>query len=197
MPLAAWLLGVEWLRSVQTLGDAEIMHQDIELFVLVRLWEQLAVSGEVQRVFRQSVEVTKAWSERFCGSGLGVRPRWVSGFIGVRVARSTVLQCDHAALACLPCGVWRGRAARMVSEGTEKPQSAQGHFSLVLVEAEAPLPLVTRIFQGGRSHGGWCSRGSPAWSVPCWEPPRSSTDRSLPDDFSLCRASPACFSCSW
>lgn len=128
MPLAAWLLGVEWLRSVQTLGDAEIMHQDIEFFVLVRLWERLPVSGEVQHVFRQSVAVTKAWSERFCGSGLGVRPRWVSGFVGVRMARSTVLQCDHRALACLPHGVWRGKATGMLSEGTEKPQSARGTF---------------------------------------------------------------------
>ena len=59
MPLTTWLLSVERLRSVQTLGDAGIIQQDIELFLLIEALEAIAVSRDVQCVFHQYMVATK------------------------------------------------------------------------------------------------------------------------------------------
>lgn len=59
MPLTTWLLGVERLHSLQTLGDAEIMQQDIELFLLIEALEAVAVSRDVQCVFHRCTVATK------------------------------------------------------------------------------------------------------------------------------------------
>lgn len=50
---------MERLCSVQTLGDAEIIQQDIELFLLIEALEATAVSRDVQCVFHRCMVVTK------------------------------------------------------------------------------------------------------------------------------------------
>lgn len=60
---------MEQLCSVQTLGDAEIIQQDIDLFLLMEALEAIAVSQDVQCVFHQCMVVTKSSSESVCTAG--------------------------------------------------------------------------------------------------------------------------------